>query len=222
VEAEPSRVESIRPPEREPHPSLESELSHSRQPILGQRKRFLVHRPTQLRAALIVSGVAFLLISLLNFGLHAARSQATAAISKDAPELVSMLEAQNRFELILGIAASLVFLVGIFVVTILETHKTAGAAYRIGREMERVRDGLYGIRVQLRRGDNLREVEAIFNDMSQVLAERASVDVQELEHAASVADRISTPVEASDLAQTLREMADERSRLTTGMLPPRN
>lgn len=222
MEAQRSRVESIRPHENGPHPSLESELLPRRQPILGQRKRFLVHRPTQLRAALIVSAVALLLVSLLNFGLHAARTQATAAISRDAPELVSMLEAQNRFELILGIAASLVFLAGIFVVTILETHKTAGAAFHIGREMERVRDGLYGIRVQLRRGDNLRDVETVFNDMSQVLAERATVDVQELEHAASVADRISTPLEAHELAETLRDMADEHRRLTTGVITRRN
>jgi signal transduction histidine kinase len=171
---------------------------------------------------LIVSAVALLLVSLLNFGLHAARTQATEVISRDAPELVSMLEAQNRFELILGIAASLVFLAGIFVVTILETHKTAGAAFHIGREMERVRDGLYGIRVQLRRGDNLRDVETVFNDMSQVLAERATVDVQELEHAASIADRISTPLEAHELAETLRDMADERRRLTTGVITRRN
>jgi len=222
VEAERSRLESIQRHENEPQRSFDNAASPRRQPILGQRKRFLVHRPTQLRAAMIVSGVALLLVSLLNFGLHAARSHATAAISKDAPELVSMLEAQNRFELILGIAASLVFLAGIFVVTILETHKTAGAAFHIGREMERVRDGLYGIRVQLRRGDNLRDIEAVFNDMSHVLAERATVDVQELEHAASVADRVSTPMEAHDLARTLREMADERRRLTTGMLERRS
>ena len=222
MEADRARVESSRPHASESQRSRQSELSPGRQPILGQRKRFLVHRPTQLRAALIVSGVALLLVALLNFGLHAARTQATAAISKDAPELVSMLEAQNHFELILGIGASLVFLAGIFVVTILETHKTAGAALHIGREMERVRDGLYGIRVQLRRGDNLHDIETVFNDMSQVLADRAVLDVQELEHAASVADRISTPMEAHDLAGTLRDMADERRRLTTGVITRRS
>jgi hypothetical protein len=217
VETDPSHVESIPPHEGEPHPTSVFELSPPRQPILGQRKRFLVDRPTQLRAALIVTAVALVLVSLLNFGLHAARTQSTETIARDAPELVPMLEAQNRFELILGIAASLVFLAGIFVVTILETHKTAGAAFHIGRELERVRDGLYGIRVQLRRGDRLRDVEAVFNDMSQALAERATVDVQELEHAASVADRISGPIEAQELAQTLRDMADERRRLTAGV-----
>jgi hypothetical protein len=55
-----------------------------------------------------------------------------------------------------------------------------------------------------------------------VLAERATTDVQELEHAASVADRVSTPLEAHDLAETLRDMADERRRLTTGVLTRRS
>jgi signal transduction histidine kinase len=177
----------------------------------------LIHRASQLLAALIITGVALVLVVLLNLSLHSSRIQSTAAIATVSPELGSILQAQNRFELMLGIAASLVFLLGIFAVTILETHKTAGAAYHLCRELERIRDGLYGIRVKLRKGDNLREVESAFNEMSRTLAERAVVEVEELEHAASVADRVESPLEASDLAKALREMADERRRLSAGL-----
>jgi hypothetical protein len=208
------------PPAEEPGPHPEPTPGSGRRgrpSLFGQRRRFLIHRASQLRAALIITGVALILVVLLNLSLQSSRIQSTAAIAAVSPELGSILQAQNRFELGLGIAASLVFLVGIFAVTILETHKTAGAAYHLCRELERIRDGLYGIRVKLRRGDNLREVEAAFNEMSRTLAERAVLEVEELEHAASVADRVENLLEASDLAKTLREMADERRQLSAGL-----
>jgi len=208
------------PPAEEPRPAPEPAPGSPRlrkPSLFGQRRRFLIHRASQLRAALIITGVALVLVVLLNLSLQSSRVQSTAAIASVSPELGSILQAQNRFELVLGIAASLVFLVGIFAVTILETHKTAGAAYHLCRELERIRDGLYGIRVKLRRGDNLREVEMAFNEMSRTLAERAVLEVEELEHAASVADRVENPLEASDLAKTLREMADERRRFSAGL-----
>jgi signal transduction histidine kinase len=170
-----------------------------------------------MRAAIVVTAVALLLVVLLNLSLQASRTQATAAIVAASPDLGPILDAQNRFELLLGVTASLVFLGGIFVVTILETHKTAGAAYHLCRDLERIRDGSYGKQVRLRKGDNLRELELAFNDMSRALAERAVLEVEELEHAASVADRIESPLEASDLAKSLRDMADERRRHAAGL-----
>jgi signal transduction histidine kinase len=170
-----------------------------------------------MRAAIVVTGVALLLVVLLNLSLQASRTQATAAIVAESPNLAPILQAQNRFELLLGITASLVFLGGLFVVTILETHKTAGAAFHLCRDLERIRDGLYGMQVRLRKGDNLRELETAFNDMSRSLAERSILEVEELEHAASVADRIESPLEASDLAKTLRDMADEQRRHSAGL-----
>jgi signal transduction histidine kinase len=196
-----------------------TELSESaicldqRQPMMGKRRRFMIHRNSQIRMALMVTAAAAVVVTLLNIALHVARSQATAVVISESPLLLPILAEQNRFEFILGLSASAVFLAGLFAVTVLETHKTAGAAYRITLEMERVRDGQYGSRLGLRKGDNLREIEAAFNEMSQALADRGAVDIQELEHIASVAARIENPLEAGDLARALRELADDRRKL---------
>jgi len=187
-------------------------LDHT-QPMMGKRRRFMIHRNSQIRMALMVTAAAAVVVTLLNIALHVARSQATAVVLNDSPLLLPILAEQNRFEFILGLSASGIFLAGLFAVTVLETHKTAGAAFRIVLEMERVRDGQYGSRLELRKGDNLREIEATFNDMSQTLADRGAVDIQELEHLASVAARIENPLEAGDLARALRELADDRRKL---------
>jgi nitrogen fixation/metabolism regulation signal transduction histidine kinase len=166
-----------------------------------------------MRSAVIVTSVALVLVTLLNVSLHTTRVHSERAVAGQSPELQQLLVAHARFELLLAILASLIFLVGVFVVTILETHKTAGAAFHIGRELERVRDGLYGIQVRLRRGDNLGTLAASFNEMTRALAERTVLHAEELEHAASEADRIESPPEAAALARALREMADERRRM---------
>lgn len=192
----------------EPDPCL-----RERESTLGKRRRFIVHRASQLRTALLVTATAALLLTLLNVTLHVARSQATRAVVADSPKLLPILVEQNRFELILGLAASLVFLAGLFTVAILETHRTAGSAFRISLEMARVRDGHYGSRLALRRGDNLKELGQAFNEMSRALVERGAVEAQELEHIASVAARIENPMEAGELAKALRDLADERRKL---------
>jgi hypothetical protein len=183
--------------------------------ILGQRRHFLVHRRSQLRAALLATGLALAVVVPLNLVLHAARSQATAAAAGDIPELAAVLNRQARFELMLSLVASAVFLGGIFVVTVLETHRTAGAACRIRRELDRLCEGPYGASVGLRRGDNLQEVAETLNRLSRTLADRAERDVLELEHLSRLADRISAPPEARELAVALRGMAEVHRRLVT-------
>jgi hypothetical protein len=206
------------PPPAEPEVRSAPEVPRDRpvpqrRPLLGQRRRFVVHWPSQMRSAVIVTSVALVLVTLLNVSLHTTRVQSERAVAGQSTELQQLLEAHARFELLLAILASLIFLVGVFVVTILETHKTAGAAFHIGRELERVRDGFYGIEVRLRRGDNLGNLAASFNEMTRTLAERTVLHAEELEHAASEADRIESPPEAAALARALREMADERRRM---------
>lgn len=185
--------------------------------LMGRRRRFLIDGSTQVRSGLIITGIALILVVLVNLSLHGARMQALEQIATVSPQLVPVIESHNQFELYLGLGASFVLLVGIFVVTILETHKTAGAAYNLSRKMEQIRSGSYGARLGLRAGDNLREVEEGFDSMSQALARRVGTDIEELESAASWADRVSSPMEARDLAARLRELADERRRCLPGL-----
>jgi methyl-accepting chemotaxis protein len=193
-------------------PAASADTRHLGLRILGQRRRFLVARRTQLRASLLAATVVLALLVLLNYSLHASRSAKTAVILAEAPELVSVLRSQDRLELLLIGVASAVFLVGAFVVTVLETHKTAGAAINLARRMGEVGAGRYGVTVRLRKDDNLKELEHAFNEMTRTLCKRAWDGAERLEEIAADADRLGAP-RAAELAARLRALADEgRSR----------
>lgn len=168
-----------------------------------RRRRFLVDRRYQLRASLVAVAVALVLLVLLNVSLFAGGSGRDTASASPATG--------SQFGLVL--TGSLVFLVGVFLVGILETHRTAGAAYKIGRAMEKVRSGRLKIRLRLRRGDNLQDLAASFNAMIGALHERAWEDLETLE---STAERIEhaagDPDASAEAARALRRLAEARRR----------
>jgi hypothetical protein len=181
--------------------------------VLGLRRRFLVDHRFQLRAGFLIAGTVLILLVLLNVSLHAARQQATAAVVVEAPEVAPMLHAQNRLELMLVVAASLVFVAGVFVVTVLETHKTAGAAFNLERHLSAILNGHYGTRLRLRQDDNLRAVQQTFNAMSDALQQRASHDVEMLECLAERLESLAGPSEVSDLVAAVRAEAESKRHL---------
>ena len=126
------------------------------------------------------------------------------------PALAELLEEQNRTALYLQLAAAVVFLAMVAVVSVLETHKTAGAAFNLSRNIARLRDGESGTHVTLRQGDNLQSLARAFNEMSLALDERRFRDAEVFRNLAEQAERISDPYEARQLAETLREYARER------------
>ncbi len=183
----------------------------SRRPgLLGHRREFLVDRRYQLKATLLTVTVVLILLVFLNLALHSATLSNRARILEDAPELEPIIRAQDRVELSLVLLASFVFLVGVFVVGVLETHKTAGAAHQVVQRVAEVRDGRYGVRVRLRKGDNLQAVEEAFNRMSATLSERTWNDIErlnELEERAACHG-------AAEVAEALHRLAaDARARV---------
>lgn len=174
---------------------------------LRHRRRFLVDKRVQLRAAFLSGTVALILLVLLNVSLHVARQRDSEALLTDAPELRELIASQNRMELGLIALASLVFIGGVVMITVLETHKTAGAAFNLERHMVEIAQGNYDVRLRLRKDDNLHELEAAFNAMAGALRARSTADAEALEELADVAERICGPDEAEHLARRLRELA---------------
>ncbi len=180
--------------------------------VMFRRRRFLVNRRYQLRITGITVGTALVLLLLLNFSLFASNQRSTAAALAVAPELRTYLAAQDRFQITLMILGSLAFLAGVFLLGILETHRTAGASYNARRSLEKLREGRYRVRMRLRRGDNLKEIEQAFNDLADTLHSRAIHEAETFEEMAGRAEKISGP-QAAALAQEMRALAGERRRL---------
>jgi signal transduction histidine kinase len=69
---------------------------------------------------------------------------------------------------------STVLLGGVIVLSVLESHRTAGAAYAIRRAVDAIRDGRSEIRIRLRQGDHLQELARAINQLAETIdAERS-------------------------------------------------
>lgn len=181
---------------------------------LWRRRRFVVNRGYQFRVTFFSVAVVLLLLALLNVSLWSATRENTELMERStAPELAGYFKAQDRLELNLLLIGSIAFLVGVFIIGILETHKTAGASYNICRCIERLQDGEYRIRIRLRRGDNLHEIEKAFNALAQSLFDRTCEEVGTLESMAVRAEELSAEPRAAEMARQLRQLLAERRRL---------
>jgi len=180
---------------------------------LWWRRRFLVNKPKQLRVAALIMGLVAALLLLINFLSHAVRTLETDTVTAAAPALREVMSDLDHNEMLLGILASVVVLAGVFVLTIFETHRTAGAALNIGRQLSRVADGRYDARLALRKGDNLRELEEPFNRMTQSLRERAAEEAEILESLAETVEHVNGDDAPKIAAELHRMAAQKRERI---------
>ena len=173
------------------------------------RRHYVIDRRRQFRTAALTSGLAFLLLLVVNVAFGFLRASQAMMLTSAAPQLKPVLEAQDAKTATLLAVVSLVFIVGVFILTIAETHRTAGAIYAVKQRLDRVRDGDLHVRLQLRPRDNLRDLRGPFDEMVGALRERTLADADTLGRLAE---------EASDnpeLAAKLRTLADEKRTLAS-------
>jgi len=139
-----------------------------------RRRQYLVDARYQLRAGVLVGAVAVALLVLLNVSLML-QSQPSAAVAEAAPRAMRAPEGPSGGSWALLLLGSGVFVAGVIAIGVLESHRTAGAAYAIRRSIEQLRDGHTGVRVHLRRGDHLQDLGREVNRLAESLdAERAA------------------------------------------------
>jgi len=189
-----------------PANSASSEANRSN--VLGQRRSFLINKRYQLKASVLTGTVVLVLLVFINLILYSASVRSSAEILAQAPEFADIIRAQDQAQFYLILLASLVFLVGVFVVSILETHKTAGAAFNLGRRMGELRDGNYRSTLTLRRGDHLLELEYAFNQLSRSLRTRTWADLELLESIAAEADSSEISTRLTTVVQQMRSRVD--------------
>jgi len=112
----------------------------------------------------------------------------------------------DRMEALLALAASLVYLIGVFAITVVETHQTSGAALGVARHLRSIRDGRYQTRLNLRDSDNLQELTEPYNQMAIALQARSIRVAEALDELTSEADNLAG---GGGIAERLRKMADD-------------
>jgi hypothetical protein len=141
-----------------------------------RRRQFLVDAQYQLRSGVLAGTVAIILLVLLNTALVLQQGESSPGSEGTGLGRPS-ISIQDRSSLVIMLIGSAVFFGGVVLVSVLESHRTAGAAFAIRRAVDAMRGGETQIRVRLRRGDHLQELARSINLLAETLdAERLRRD----------------------------------------------
>ena len=181
--------------------------------LLPRRRRLVVDQRYQLRAGLITGSLTLLLLVILNASLFFVSRGSALEAAGETPELREFLLSQDRAQLVLTVLGSGVFLVGVLLVSLFESHRTAGAAFQIERVLGELRDGRWDSRVRLRRGDHLPRLASAVNDLAAAAYEREVRELEVLEDLAVRLETLGGEPAIGEVAQRLRERTIERRRI---------
>jgi hypothetical protein len=152
--------------ERGSSDTIDADAGTASGPFGGRRRRYVVDARYQLRMGVLVGIVALVLLALLNASMFVQGRGAAGASGMTAHPVAAARDGASLALILLGSGA---FLVGVVVIGLLESHRTAGAAFAIGRAVDAIRDGRPAIRVRLRRGDHLQDLARSINRLAETL-----------------------------------------------------
>ncbi len=175
-----------------------------------RRRNFLVDKKNQLIPTLKVTGVVVALLILVNLIFSWWNALETAEIVAASPRLADQMRATDARSAMLLLAISLVCVGLVVFRSIMLTHRTAGASYKIGMRLDQIAAGQYDTELHLRLKDNLRDLEEPFNKMSASLRRIAQEDAEAL---TKIADEIQGQ-ENAELVERIRKLAEAKISLT--------
>ena len=175
-----------------------------------RRRNFLVDKKSQLIPTLKVTGVVVALLIVVNLIFRWWNALETAEIIAASPQLADQMRATDARSAMLLLAISLVCVGLVVFRSIILTHRTAGASYKIGMRLDQIAAGQHDTELHLRLNDNLRELEEPFNKMSASLRRIAQEDAEAL---TTIAAEIQGQENAA-LVERLRKLAEAKSSLT--------
>ena len=173
-----------------------------------RRRQYLVDRRRQLAATVRVAGLMLILLVVLNGVLAWQSYTATSTVMATNPAVGERMRANDMRNVAVTAGISLVILALVVVRSIMLTHRTAGAVYKVSKSLEEVGDFNFDVSLRLRNDDNIRALEEPFNRMVGNLRRRATDDVNSMRKLADEIEAHGHPVDA----EMLRRIADSRQR----------
>jgi hypothetical protein len=181
--------------------------------VFGRRRNVLVDRPYQHRLSLMTSLMA-LLPPALFFGIYSLiTAEGSRRIVEASPALENMVQIQNRTESLMILAAVLFYGVGVYLVTLLESHRTAGFIHRINGRLGELMAGQYTGRVTPRKEDHFHYLADTVNRLGTSLEQRASEDLAALDDLSQSLDAVVLGLGATAEGRTGPRLEEVRSRL---------
>jgi methyl-accepting chemotaxis protein len=177
------------------------------------RRKYLIDPKRQLRTASLATLLVVILLVFVNVGFYFLRLSQTSTLSTAAPQLTPVLREQDSALSLSMIGLSVILAATVFFVTIVETHRTAGAVFAVKQRIERVRDGDYRVALKLRSRDNLQDLEVPFNEMVRSLRRRALDDASSIEELAVAAEGMQPG--GADLSRALHDLAVKKREIAS-------
>jgi nitrogen fixation/metabolism regulation signal transduction histidine kinase len=176
-----------------------------------KRRHFLVDRRRQLAATVRIVGLVFILLFTLNAVIAWQSYTTTNQVLSTNPEIGERMRANDLRNLAIMGGISLIILAMVVVRSIMLTHRTAGAVFKVAQCMEKIASGDFDVTLRLRNDDNLRALEDPFNKMAKTLLRYADEDHRSMTKLANEIEEHGNPVDA----EMMRRIADSRGRRAT-------
>lgn len=181
--------------------------------VFGRRRNVLVDKPYQHRLSLMTSLMA-LLPPALFFGIYSLiTAEGSRRIVEASPALEDMVRIQNRTESLMILAAVLFYGVGVYLVTLLESHRTAGFIHRINGRLGELMAGQYSGRITPRREDHFHYLAETVNRLSSSLEQRTAEDLAALDELGQSLDAVALGMGAAGDSRHGQRLEEVRSRL---------
>ncbi len=187
--------------------------------FLGRRRTYLVDSAYQLRSAIVaVLGMAFLLAFAAAL-FHLLSLETARTLAQKAPGALRGDVLDDSRSVLYLVAVGIIFVAAVFVIEILETHKTAGVVYKVTRGLRDFESGRWGVRVALRKHDNFREMEEAFNAATRSACEQIDQDLSAMQGVEGQLRVIARELESGNregallmLRQVAGELQNQRER----------
>ncbi len=174
-----------------------------------RRRQYLVDRKRQLATTFRVAGLVFILLFTLNLMVAWQSYSASSTVMASNPVMGERMRAIDNRNIAVTAGISLVILAMVVVRSVMITHRTAGAVYKVSMCLGEVANFNFDVNLRLRSDDNLRGLEEPFNKMAGNLRRRAIDDYQAMKKLADEIEEHGNPVDA----EMLRRIADATARL---------
>jgi len=174
-----------------------------------RRRQYLVDRKRQLAATVRIAGLVLVLLIVLNAVLAWQNYNTTQSVMASNPTAGERMRAADIRNVAITAGISLIILAMVVMRSIMLTHRTAGAVYKISMCLEEVGEFNFDVNLRLRNEDNIRALEDPFNKMAGNLRRRALDDYQAMKKLADEIEEHGSPVDA----EMLRRIADSTSRM---------
>jgi hypothetical protein len=173
-----------------------------------KRRTYLVAPRHQLPGILAATSAAVLLVVMLHATSEFLNHRFVDSVVTVLPETQGSLQSEiERGPRAIMLVSSVLFVAGIFVASLVRSHRTWGPVLRIQRVLHTLAAGNYDQTFNLRAHDHLTEIADGCNTLVEALQVQARREIATLEGCAAAADTLEPEHISQELAQALRRLA---------------